>query len=881
MRQALSRLPKTELAQALHEEANLNGANLTDVDLGGVNLARCNLSGARFNGANLSGSYLQGALGRRCSFGRAKMHAAALPSASLEGAGFFRADLSSANLSWADLREASLVEANLSEAQLFEATMGGAALTDANLEGARLDSVDLDRAVLQRAQLSNAVLHSATLRHADLFEADLRRADLRAANFSQSNLVGAQFGGAKYDVNTMFPTGFAVDGLGMYFLGPDADLRGIDLDGFELKGQDLSRSNLAQADLVGADLRGADLSAADMTGTRLRRALYDDATRFPAGLDPEAGGAYAVAPGSIIPFAKMQWKHLREAALSGASLTGADLTGADLTAASLNSADLSGADLYTANLTGASLHRANLRDAKARGAILRDADLRRADLRGGDFSWADFAGADLRGAQLAGAVLTEARLRGARYNDDTTFPTSFDPAAERMMGGDGGQSVRASGPADVVAMSPLDVALADARSYVAARRRVALGVATRVRSRVASSRVAVGLGHVAARVLSGPILWVTVSGGATLAIVFLSGMLEDAKSEAGFVPEEMSGGALMASAFSIPGSEPILVASRPSSVLAAGIAEPASGAVAGDSPRVATPPRRVAIAPTHAAAGRASNRVEQRSLLASAVSVPGSGPIDVLAESSFPRPGARVMGPVVVAAPAPVVEGTAVDVPADAVVARVADEGYVASSAPAPAVAPDVIATDDVVAAAAGAEPATSTRTDEALAMAAPASSASDAAPVAVASLTHEDGVAFASEVDPEIATAVEQWRGVWEGRDVEGYAELYHPEVAAARAGVGDTTLSAPRFTKVSLEARAANLFSQYERIRVDVGPLAVERDGDLLVSTFDQDFMAWRLGSDASPAYVDHGRKTLVFARDRSSEWRIVSEQWRPVAH
>jgi ketosteroid isomerase-like protein len=127
------------------------------------------------------------------------------------------------------------------------------------------------------------------------------------------------------------------------------------------------------------------------------------------------------------------------------------------------------------------------------------------------------------------------------------------------------------------------------------------------------------------------------------------------------------------------------------------------------------------------------------------------------------------------------------------------------------------------------------------------------------------------------VAAAVEQWRGVWEGRDVSGYADMFHPEAAASRRSLGDTSLSAPRFTKVTLEARAANLFSQYARISVAVGALDIKRDGDLLVSSFDQDFTAWRSGSDSSPAYVDRGRKTLVFARDRSSEWRIVSEQWR----
>jgi hypothetical protein len=72
--------------------------------------------------------------------------------------------------------------------------------------------------------------------------------------------------------------------------------------------------------------------------------------------------------------------------------------------------------------------------------------------------------------------------------------------------------------------------------------------------------------------------------------------------------------------------------------------------------------------------------------------------------------------------------------------------------------------------------------------------------------------------------------------------------------------------------------MFSQYGRIEVSVENLAVRRDGDLIVSTYDQDVMAWRSHSDSTPDYVDHGKRALVLAQDSGSDWRIVCEQWRP---
>ena len=80
----------------------------------------------------------------------------------------------------------------------------------------------------------------------------------------------------------------------------------------------------------------------------------------------------------------------------------ADLMGLNLQEINLNGANLSGANLFVANL--------------------RKADLGQANLTGVDLGGADLHGADLRQANLDGAD-----LRGAKYDDETIWPTNFNP----------------------------------------------------------------------------------------------------------------------------------------------------------------------------------------------------------------------------------------------------------------------------------------------------------------------------------------------------------------------------------------------------------------------------------------------------------------------
>jgi hypothetical protein len=103
-------------------------------------------------------------------------------------------------------------------------------------------------------------------------------------------------------------------------------------------------------------------------------------------------------------------------ALAG-GLRGRDMRGADLRGAFLNNADMRGANLSNTDMRGTRLL----------GAILRDADLSKANLSGAHLSGADMRGANLSGADLSRTGMPMAELSGARYTQETVWPSRFDP----------------------------------------------------------------------------------------------------------------------------------------------------------------------------------------------------------------------------------------------------------------------------------------------------------------------------------------------------------------------------------------------------------------------------------------------------------------------
>jgi uncharacterized protein YjbI with pentapeptide repeats len=160
--------------------------------------------------------------------------------------------------------------------------------------------------------------------------------------------------------------------------------RGAKLPGRDFQGQTL----------VGADFQDADLTAANFNDAILTAAIFRSA-------------------------------NLSRASLSRADLSNADLRGVDLTQTGLQAANFSGANLEGIDFKQASLFRCVLRGANLRNAI-----------GIGQLDFADFRDADLRGAnllQMKDYNGTSAKFDGAKYDDNTRWPPTFDVAGSRAV----------------------------------------------------------------------------------------------------------------------------------------------------------------------------------------------------------------------------------------------------------------------------------------------------------------------------------------------------------------------------------------------------------------------------------------------------------------
>jgi uncharacterized protein YjbI with pentapeptide repeats len=93
-------------------------------------------------------------------------------------------------------------------------------------------------------------------------------------------------------------------------------------------------------------------------------------------------------------------------------------------------------DCTELDVTGLNLQAINLSGADLRGANLFVADLRQANLGGANLEGVDLGGAKLHGADLRRANLDGADLRGAKYNEDTIWPTNFNPGQAGAVRGD-------------------------------------------------------------------------------------------------------------------------------------------------------------------------------------------------------------------------------------------------------------------------------------------------------------------------------------------------------------------------------------------------------------------------------------------------------------
>ncbi|MGK7909243.1 MAG: pentapeptide repeat-containing protein [Synechococcus sp.] len=287
-------LPNADLRVANLQSANLEEANLRSTNLRRANLRKADLLGANLQNADLMRVNFEGALLQEANLSNANLQEAILQ-AGLSSANLSSADLQNANLTSADLRGANLYKANLQWAFLSGASLGSANLSNADLREARLYGTDLRETNLQEADLWNAELPNAFLQEADLWKAHLRKAYLPGANLLEANLRDTD--------------------LRQAFL-QNANLRVANLQNARLGDSNLQSANLWLANLQDADISGGKYTTEEtsrreciriyrqshpnITDQSLElalqggsvhpcptiwdRAVYDDSTHFPDGL---------------------------------------------------------------------------------------------------------------------------------------------------------------------------------------------------------------------------------------------------------------------------------------------------------------------------------------------------------------------------------------------------------------------------------------------------------------------------------------------------------------------------------------------------------------------------------------------------------------------
>jgi uncharacterized protein YjbI with pentapeptide repeats len=364
---------------------------------------------------------------------------------------FERVDLTGANLAATtlgySLGPSELVDVCLDDAYLWRASLGPV-----------LNGIHAERAAGGRARLGHTI---------------------DASTFAGSTLPGLEFSGALR--NTSFADAWLPDANLWGVHAVDVTFDGANLDGSDLssiegtasfRGASLRATRWGDAELGGLVLDGATVEGADF-GEVYRGGpascdglVWDDATRFPRGVDPfawcptgrrvERGAApeprppvTGVAPALPLwsPVHGVRFANLDHA--DGGGLSGRDVAIAGATACSfafgaLPGVQISGSivdttfadsDLEDAVFDGVAFHRVDLGKAQlvearfvrcSGDASFADADVRAATFVDTDVSGFAFDAADVMGADFAGATGRPASCAGMRYDARTRFPAGVD-----------------------------------------------------------------------------------------------------------------------------------------------------------------------------------------------------------------------------------------------------------------------------------------------------------------------------------------------------------------------------------------------------------------------------------------------------------------------
>lgn len=380
---------------------------------------------------------------------------------SLDGANFSGASLRSTNLANSRIRNANFQDADLRGAYLGGSDLSGSDLRGAALpfilsggikmQGVNMEGLDLKGQGFFWVDLTGANLRNTknfgTVESTNFTNADLRGANLLTAwtNARTPTLSAANFKGAIYDNDTVFPKGFSPQGAGMVM-------------GQTAPSTPMSQANVGTVPAAPASSRSAAEATQLATSGRPGRSFYGqklpDKSAFQNENLRNANFEGADLNGANFQGALLENANFRNADLRYASFRGANLTAADFTGATLDIAKTPrwvGAQLVGAKLSNlefmlvgcdnyynpAFFELASTRvlamiaDRSNGGMSFRNADLTNSKICG-DMSGVDFRGADLRGADLAKVTgLNDALMGGAKYDSQTKLPGN--PSDFRMV----------------------------------------------------------------------------------------------------------------------------------------------------------------------------------------------------------------------------------------------------------------------------------------------------------------------------------------------------------------------------------------------------------------------------------------------------------------
>jgi len=415
--------------------------------------------GGDWTGAKLKDAYLKGSKLPKSNFTKANMdhvrlHESDLKDSNFQNAYCFRAVFKDSDLSRANFKEANLKRANFQNTILKDANLSNANLTYCNLIGADLrgvttnDNTIFDYAVYDdttkfpegfdpeykdmikfekgadftgyfRTFLQGVYVKPSGYPYGDMINSDFRNVAMddvsfETVDFSDSNFEGAQMKKAEFRDCPMFNCKF----------NEDSDLREANFQGCRFEGSRFNGANLSGANLIGSLLDDTDI--ASLPSWKLRDAIYDYTTEFPADFAPKAKMMKEFKRGSDMSGANLSRIHIRGEDLvdDDANYEGTIFKRADLKRSLLNGVNFKKADFEKAYLREADLTKSNFEEANFLGANLQGANLSQANFKNADFRW----------ARLEGAIIDEkTNFTGAKYNISTRFPQGFDPEKHGMI----------------------------------------------------------------------------------------------------------------------------------------------------------------------------------------------------------------------------------------------------------------------------------------------------------------------------------------------------------------------------------------------------------------------------------------------------------------